>query len=306
MSTTPPTNDLTPKVTYTVISEGENRSPPSTSPDRYSHHQHQQQQQQIVTSSSSAKMMSTSSTTTTTNVQTMNTISSSSAVGSTHTPHRSTTSSTTTYVTSTSPALNYGGGGGVRQIHSSSNSNGSSNGAGSFSLTDTQIRDAFVLFDKDGSGQIDALELSYAFRALGIHDAATSSEQQCEAIIRTVDRDGNGKLNYFEFEKLVKQQAPRWDSDEELRYIFNLIDKSGGGLIQLDELRETARYVGEDIDEPTLQRMMREADVLDRDGCVDFKEFKKIMLFGRGGGGSVQPAAASVPRPAMYNDDEEY
>ena len=174
------------------------------------------------------------------------------------------------------------------------------------SLTQAQIRDAFNLFDRNGSGQIDATEMAYAMKALGFGEA---SKGQCESIIRSHDRDGNGRLSYHEFERLMNDKAPRWDSDEELRYIFNLFDKSGGGLIQLEELRETARYLGEDVDEQTLNRMIREADVLDHDGCVDYKEFRKIMLYGRRSipGSSYTTTHVTYERSVPRQEyDEEY
>ena len=147
------------------------------------------------------------------------------------------------------------------------------------SLTKSQIRDAFELFDRRGSGALDATELTYAMKALGFAD---TSKAQAESIIRTHDRIGANTINFHDFERLMMQKAPRWDSDDEMRMIFNLFAKKGDGFIHLEDLRETARYLGEDVDEQTLNRMIREADVLDQDGKVNYHEFKKIFLgYGR-------------------------
>ncbi|KAG9129882.1 hypothetical protein Leryth_007036 [Lithospermum erythrorhizon] len=51
-----------------------------------------------------------------------------------------------------------------------------------------EIREAFELFDTDGSGSIDAKELNVAMRALGFE----MSEEEISNMIADVDKDGSG------------------------------------------------------------------------------------------------------------------
>jgi len=52
--------------------------------------------------------------------------------------------------------------------------------------TDTEMREAFLLFDKDGDGTISVTELEAVLRSLG----QTPSDQELKDMIKDVDIDG--------------------------------------------------------------------------------------------------------------------
>merc|ERR1711918_219665 len=65
-------------------------------------------------------------------------------------------------------------------------------------LTDDQIqeiREAFDLFDTDGSGTIDAKELKVAMRALGLD----AKKDEIRRMINDIDKDGSGTIDFNEF-----------------------------------------------------------------------------------------------------------
>ncbi|KAI6213368.1 Calmodulin [Aphelenchoides besseyi] len=66
--------------------------------------------------------------------------------------------------------------------------------------TDSEmIREAFRVFDKDGNGVITAQE----FRYFMIHMGQQFSEQEVDEMIKEVDVDGDGDINYEEFVKMM-------------------------------------------------------------------------------------------------------
>jgi Ca2+-binding EF-hand superfamily protein len=70
--------------------------------------------------------------------------------------------------------------------------------AAKFELTEEQkqeIREAFDLFDTDGSGTIDAKELKVAMRALGFEP----KKEEIKKMISDIDKDGNGTIDFNEF-----------------------------------------------------------------------------------------------------------
>ena len=57
-----------------------------------------------------------------------------------------------------------------------------------------EIKEAFDLFDTDGSGSIDAKELKVAMRALGFEP----KKEEIQKMIQDVDDDGSGTIEFPE------------------------------------------------------------------------------------------------------------
>ena len=69
-------------------------------------------------------------------------------------------------------------------------------------LTDDQVQafqEAFELFDKNGGGTIDAAELQRTLADVGIN---VNGDDLIE-IMRTLDHDGNGEVDFAEFLNLM-------------------------------------------------------------------------------------------------------
>ena len=64
--------------------------------------------------------------------------------------------------------------------------------------------------------------------------------------------------------------------DEELKQCFHAFDKNGDGYISINELEEVMSRLGEKLSQQDLKDMMDDADA-NKDGLIDFKEFKKLM-----------------------------
>lgn len=141
-------------------------------------------------------------------------------------------------------------------------------------LTSEQIREAFQLFDADGSGAIDGEEMALAMKGLGFGDLA---KDEVEHLMRSMRLDANGLVSYGEFEKLVKSRMAPRDSPEEILKAFQLFDLDKKGKVSLENLREVAKLLGEDPGEDVLREMIAEADE-DGDGVVSLEEFKHVMM----------------------------
>ena len=77
-----------------------------------------------------------------------------------------------------------------------------------FELTEEQkqeIREAFDLFDTDGSGTIDAKELKVAMRALGFEP----KKEEIKKMIADIDKDGSGSIDFQEFMTMMTAKMVR-------------------------------------------------------------------------------------------------
>eukprot|EP00994_Dinema_validum_P003790 NODE_1840_length_828_cov_377.727856_g1451_i0.p2 GENE.NODE_1840_length_828_cov_377.727856_g1451_i0~~NODE_1840_length_828_cov_377.727856_g1451_i0.p2 ORF type:complete len:150 (+),score=42.48 NODE_1840_length_828_cov_377.727856_g1451_i0:84-533(+) len=141
-------------------------------------------------------------------------------------------------------------------------------------LTDEQIKEAFNLFDADGSGAIDAEEMALAMKGLGFGD---QPREEIDKMIKSIDTDENGLIEYPEFEKMMKAKMSTKDSPEEILKAFQLFDMDKTGKISFANLKHVAKMLGENPGDDVLQEMIAEADE-DRDGEISFHEFKSVMM----------------------------
>ena len=75
-----------------------------------------------------------------------------------------------------------------------------------------EIREAFNLFDTDGSGSIEVKELKAAMRALGFQ----VKKAEIRKMVADVDKDENGSIEFDEFVDMMTSRMANRDSKEEV------------------------------------------------------------------------------------------
>ncbi|KAJ3211395.1 Calcium-binding component of the spindle pole body (SPB) half-bridge [Entophlyctis luteolus] len=136
----------------------------------------------------------------------------------------------------------------------------------------TEIKEAFDLFDTNKDGALDYHELKVAMRALGFD----IKKADVLKILREFDKDGQGLIEFADFNKVMTEKILDRDPLEEIRKAFQLFDDDNTGKISVRNLRRVAKEIGENLDDDELQAMIDEFD-LDQDGEINEQEFIAIM-----------------------------
>jgi calmodulin len=136
-----------------------------------------------------------------------------------------------------------------------------------------EFRAAFELFDRDRDGKITTKELGTVMKNLG----QNPSETELEEMIKQVDLDGNGTIDFKEFLGLMVRKMKDSDTEEELLEAFKVFDRDGNGFITSHELRHVMTNLGQSLTPEEIEEMVREADV-DGDGQINYDEFVKMMM----------------------------
>eukprot|EP01099_Mayorella_cantabrigiensis_P002306 TRINITY_DN2016_c0_g1_i1.p1 TRINITY_DN2016_c0_g1~~TRINITY_DN2016_c0_g1_i1.p1 ORF type:complete len:149 (-),score=44.36 TRINITY_DN2016_c0_g1_i1:269-715(-) len=138
--------------------------------------------------------------------------------------------------------------------------------------TRESYRQAFALFDKDGSGSISLSEIGTVLSSLG----HTPTQEELKDLLGDLDSDGNGEISFEEFLEMMSRKAPAGSEEEELRTAFQAFDQNGDGYISELELRDLLLTLGENVTDAEVKRILKQADQ-DGDGRINFAEFCKMM-----------------------------
>ncbi|GAA5887217.1 hypothetical protein JCM16303_007380 [Sporobolomyces ruberrimus] len=148
----------------------------------------------------------------------------------------------------------------------------------------TEIQEAFELFDLDKDKRLDYHEFKVSLRALGfdfkkaevlklMRERNTSNGGE-----DTLTNGGGGQLmiGLEAFLGIAEELILSRDPLDEIRRAFRLFDEENSGKISFRNLKKVARELGENLTDDELQAMIEEFD-LDQDGEISEQEFINIM-----------------------------
>ena len=108
-----------------------------------------------------------------------------------------------------------------------------------------EIRQAFDLFDTNGTGKIDPKELKAAMQSLGF-DSKNPTIYQLIADLDTPEAARNGGISFDDFVGSINNKLGDKESKEGIHRIFELfIDDPNADTITLSSLKKIAQELGE-------------------------------------------------------------
>uniref|UniRef100_A0A915K2N1 EF-hand domain-containing protein n=1 Tax=Romanomermis culicivorax TaxID=13658 RepID=A0A915K2N1_ROMCU len=135
-----------------------------------------------------------------------------------------------------------------------------------------EYKQVFALFDTDGSGAIGTDELGEAMRSMGMNP----TPQELQTLIKEIDVDGNGEIDFDEFCTVLKRMTAKKETDEEvIRSCFAVFDQDRNGIISEVEFKTVFREIG-GFTEDKIDEIFREVDVAGN-GQIDYEEFSQMV-----------------------------
>ncbi len=117
-----------------------------------------------------------------------------------------------------------------------------------------EIREAFSMFDTDGSGKIDPKELKAAMHSLGFEKKSpTVYEMICD-----LEERGH-EVDFDEFLDAISSKLGNRETREGIDRIFDLFDDDKTGSINLNNLKRVAKELGETMSIDELREMLSRA-----------------------------------------------
>lgn len=123
------------------------------------------------------------------------------------------------------------------------------------------------------AGSISAKELGTVMRALHMNP----TEGEIASMLREMDADNSGAIDFGEFITLVSKRPDTKDSEADMREAFKVFDKDGTGMASPAELRHVLTTIGEKLSEEEVDDLLREAEV-SGDSKLKVDDFVRILL----------------------------
>mmetsp|Transcript_32286 Transcript_32286/g.66794 ORF Transcript_32286/g.66794 Transcript_32286/m.66794 type:complete len:154 (-) Transcript_32286:68-529(-) len=134
---------------------------------------------------------------------------------------------------------------------------------------DADLKAAFASMDAQGTGKITKEQLLQGLKEQGVD---ITLEQVYMAVVG-VDLDGDGMLDYSEFQLFVSGEAP--SAEQIALKLFRQADTDCSGTITATELRDSLQ--GQQYSNmEAMEKAMKAADT-NGDGQIDYAEFKKLL-----------------------------
>ena len=119
-----------------------------------------------------------------------------------------------------------------------------------------ELREAFNLFDTEGTGTIDPKELKAAMQSLGF-------ESKNPTIYKMIaDLEGGkyeGGIDFNTFLESISSKLGNRESKEGIQRIFDLFDEEKKGKIAAKDLKRVAKELGENVSNEEIQEMLQRA-----------------------------------------------
>ena len=100
------------------------------------------------------------------------------------------------------------------------------------------------------------------------------SEQELEHLIKEVDEDGNGKIEFNEFINILASKS--LGDEHIIKQAFAILDRTNSGYITPSDLRHAMLCLGENYTIEEINEMISLVDD-DLDGVINFQEFNKLV-----------------------------
>lgn len=117
-----------------------------------------------------------------------------------------------------------------------------------------EIKEAFSLFDTDGSGTIDPKELKAAMHSLGFDKKSPTVYEMISEL-----EERNKEITFDDFLDAISNKLGNRETRDGINRIFDLFDDDHSDSINLNNIRRVAKELGETMSAEELKEMLQRA-----------------------------------------------
>ena len=133
-----------------------------------------------------------------------------------------------------------------------------------------EIREAFSMFDTNGSGTIDPKELQAAMNSLGFEKKSPTVYEMVSGLV------DEGEVNFERFLDAISDKLGNRESRDGINRIFDLFDDDRTQTINFNNIKRVAKDLGETMTNEELREMLQRASTNGDE--ITQEDFYNIMM----------------------------
>jgi len=130
------------------------------------------------------------------------------------------------------------------------------------------LKEAFILFDEEGRGEISTRDLQNCVAMLGFDEV--------EGVFELLMKSPDVNINFDEFCSIIREQVLGANDEELIEKLFKSFDFDGSQKINIDDLENAAKSIGATFSRAELEDMIQVADH-NNDDQIDLNEFSEMV-----------------------------
>jgi Ca2+-binding EF-hand superfamily protein len=138
-----------------------------------------------------------------------------------------------------------------------------------------ELKNTFDVFDEDGSGTIDPVEINKVLEELGL-------DRRNPFVLKLIEglKEKNKPIGFEEFVDTIASKVGETKTKDGLKRVFALYDKDENGLIDFDEFKTIAKQIHDTINDDDLRELIHSTHVNQKTASEEgftFDEFYSIV-----------------------------
>ena len=137
----------------------------------------------------------------------------------------------------------------------------------------SEIKEIFMLFDKNSDGFVHTKELGTVVRAINLNP----TESEINEMERKVDRDSTGQFNLQSLENLIRERGKDTDTLDDIINAIKVFDQDNDGKIPVEEFKSVMMKMGERMSEAEIMEIISDSELI-YNYYIQVVDFAKMIM----------------------------